>query len=249
MKAGIIAAGRGERFRRAGIATPKPLLNVGGKTLLERAIASVADAGAEAAALIVNAEFPEVASYVRGRAWPIPVVLTVKTTPSSMESFFTLEPNLADSPFLLTTVDTIAAPGTLAALARAGMAAGPIGTLAVTTFVDDEKPLWVRLGDDTEVPPARCTDARSEERDSIIALGRQAEGSGWVTSGAYFFFPGVYRHVAEARRRKLAALREFLALLLENGEALFGFRAGQSIDVDRPEDVAVAEQFLGGANG
>jgi NDP-sugar pyrophosphorylase family protein len=228
MKAGIIAAGLGERFRSAGFATPQPLVRVGGKTLLERAIDSAACAGAEAVALIVNAEFPEVTSYVRAERWPVPIELTVKTTPSSMESFFALEPSLRDSPFLLTTVDAITAKGTLAALARAGLAAGPTGTLAVTSFVDDEKPLWVRLGPEGE----------------IVALGVEAAGSGWVTSGAYFFFPVVYDHVGEARRRKVTALREFLGLLLEQGAPLSGFRAGDSVDVDRPEDLAVAERFL-----
>ena len=228
MKAGIIAAGLGERFRGAGIATPKPLVRVGGKTLLGRAIESASCAGAEAVALIVNAEFPEVARYVRTERWPVPVELTVKTTPSSMESFFALEPCLRGSPFLLTTVDAVTSKGTLAALAHAGLAAGPTGTLAVTSFVDDEKPLWVRLGADAD----------------IVALGAEAAGSGWVTSGAYFFFPAVYDHVDEARRRNLTALREFLGLLVEQGSPLHGFRVGDSVDVDRPEDVAVAERFL-----
>ena len=228
MKAGIIAAGLGERFRNAGFTTPKPLLVVAGKTLVERAIDAAAAAGAEEVALIVNAEYPEVKQYVRDHRWPVPVRLTVKTTPSSMESFFMLEPYLRDSPFLLSTVDAITAKGSLEGLASAGLAAGPCGTLAVTSFVDDEKPLWVLLG------------AKAE----IIALGPSAAESGWVTSGTYFFFPEVYAHVAEARRRKLGALRQFLALLLEKGEHLQGFRAGEAIDVDRPEDVAVAERFL-----
>ena len=228
MKAGIIAAGLGERFRRCGITTPKPLVAVAGKTLLARAIEAAAEAGAAEVALIINAEWPEVARYVGESAWPVPVTLTVKTTPSSMESFFTLEPHLHDSPFLLTTVDAVTAKGTLGALARAGLASGALGTLAVTTFVDDEKPLWVRLGADAE----------------IVALGPSASGSGWVTSGAYFFRPAVYRHVSEARRRKLGAFREFLALLLEVGERLRGFPAGDSVDVDRPEDIPVAERFL-----
>jgi len=228
VKAGIIAAGLGERLAAAGITTPKPLLVVGGKTLLERTIESAAAAGAQEIALIVNAESPDVARSVRERRWPVPVRLTVKTTPSSMESFFTLAPSLGDSPFLLMTVDAITARGTLDALARAGLAAGPCGTLAVTTFVDDEKPLWVRPGG----------------AGAIEEIGPGAAGSGWVTSGAYFFFPSVYAHVEEARRRKLGALRQFLALLLEKGERLGGFPSGDSIDVDRPEDIAVAEEFL-----
>lgn len=228
MKAGIIAAGLGERFKAAGVSTPKPLLVVGGRTLLDRAITSAADAGAKRVALIVNAEAPEVERYVREHSWPVPVDLTVKSTPSSMESFFVLEPRLNDSPFLLTTVDTILAKGALAGLARAGLAAGPTGTLAVTSFVDDEKPLWVRL----------------EGAGTIVALGRGASGSGWVTSGAYFFFPAVYERMGEARRRTLGALREYLALLLEEGHRLYGFAAGDAIDVDRPRDVPVAEAFL-----
>ena len=228
MKAGIIAAGLGERFRRAGVTTPKPLLVVGGKTLLERAIGSAAAAGADEVALIVNAESREAERYVRERSWPVPVRVTVKTTPSSMESFFTIEPELRDSPFLLLTVDAITAEGTLATLARAGLAAGPSGTLAVTDFVDDEKPLWVRVGAGGE----------------IVALGTSAAGSGWVTSGTYFFFPEVYAHVAEARRRGLGALREFLALLLEKSCRLSAISVGKSVDVDRPEDVEVAERFL-----
>lgn len=228
MKAGIIAAGLGERFRDAGIVTPKPLLAVAGKTLLERAVEAVVEGGAEEIALIVNAESPEVASYVGQRRWPVPVTLTVKTTPSSMESFFELEPSLRESPFLLTTVDAITARGALSALAGSGMMVGPCGTLAVTSYVDDEKPLWARLG----------------VNDEILALGAAAADSGWVTSGAYFFHPSVYRHVAEARRRKLGRLRDFLALLLERGEPLWAHRGGDSIDVDRPQDIAAAERFL-----
>ncbi len=228
MKAGIIAAGLGERFLAAGIKTPKPLLVVGGKTLLERTVEAVAAAGATEVALIVNAEYPQLERAVRSRSWPLPLHLTVKTTPSSMESFFTLAPHLSDSPFLLTTVDAVMAPGVLSGLARHGLAAGRSGTLAVTNYVDDEKPLWVRL------------DGYGE----IVELGSSAMGSGWVTSGAYFFYPEVYDHIAEARARGLTALRAFLALLLERGGRLYGYAAGDSIDVDRPEDVAAAERFL-----
>lgn len=228
MKAGVIAAGLGERFRRAGIETPKPLIEVGGRTLLARAIEAAAEAGADEIALIVNAESPEVARVVRDTRWPRPVALTVKTTPSSMESFFALEPSLRNASFLLLTVDAIVPTGVLASLAQAGLRNGGAGTLAVTTFVDDEKPLRVEL----------------DEGRRITALGAAAGSSPWITSGIYFFDPVVYSLVGKARARGLGALREFLALVLAEGQRLFGHPVEKSIDVDRPEDVAAAERFL-----
>jgi NDP-sugar pyrophosphorylase family protein len=228
MKAGIIAAGLGERLRAAGILTPKPLIAVGGKTLLERAIHSACEAGAEEIAVIVNAEHREVERYVRERRWPVAVQLTVGTTPSSMESFFALQGTLGDSPFLLLTVDAVYRHGTLARLAEAAVAAGPAGTLAVTRFVDDEKPLRAAV----------------DERGKIAALGDRAATSPWVTSGVYFFFPVVYSLVTEARDRKLGALRQFLALLLEKGHELHALAVEKSIDVDRPQDIAAAEEFV-----
>jgi regulator of ribonuclease activity A len=55
MKAGIIAAGHGERLHAAGITTPKPLLAIGGRPLIARAIETARLAGATEIACIVNA--------------------------------------------------------------------------------------------------------------------------------------------------------------------------------------------------
>lgn len=226
--AGILAAGFGERLRAGGVGAPKPLVAVGGRTLLARTVAGAVEAGARRVALIVNAEFPELERTVRETRWPVPIDLTVRTTPSSMESFFALAPNLREGPFLLLTVDSIFAPGALCDFADAAEASGPLGTLGLTRHIDDEKPLYANLAPDRR----------------ITALGADAERSPWITSGVYVFHPEVFVHAAEARARRLGAFREFLALVLEKGGTLFGHEVGTSIDVDRPEDVAAAERFL-----
>ncbi|MGH7802797.1 MAG: NTP transferase domain-containing protein [Candidatus Binatia bacterium] len=229
-RAGIIAAGLGERFQRAGVETPKPLLRVGGKTLLERAIENAAEVGASSIALIVNAERAELARYARSRAWPVPVALVVRTTPNSMESFFALEPALAGAAILLLTVDAIFAPAALRGLVSAGE--GGANVLGVTRFVHDEKPLRVAL----------------DEIGVVTAIGPAAAASPWITSGVYFFAPGIHRFVPEARERGCARLRELLALLVERGVRMRGFDTGESIDVDDPEDLALAERFVAGSD-
>ena len=54
MKAGILAAGRGRRLAQGGVAVPKPLVRVGGQTLVGRALDGAAAAGAERAAIITK---------------------------------------------------------------------------------------------------------------------------------------------------------------------------------------------------
>src|SRR5258706_193206 len=55
LRAGVIAAGRGDRLRQAD-QTLKPLVRVGGRTLIERVLASIAEAGASEVVVIINEE-------------------------------------------------------------------------------------------------------------------------------------------------------------------------------------------------
>src|SRR6266404_7993140 len=229
MRAGIIAAGHGERLRRAGITTPKPLVAIGGEPLIGRAIATARSAGATSVACIVNAETDQVRRFLEETDFGVPVHVVQRTTASSAESFFALRPLLDGAPFLLSTVDAVIAPAAVAALVRAAAAhAGAAGVLGVTAVVDDEKPLWAELD----------ADAR------IVTLG-DALHARHVTAGVYFLKPVVYSLADASGARNWSAFRRVLGALLEHGHALYGYDVGPSIDVDRPEDVAAAERLLG----
>jgi NDP-sugar pyrophosphorylase family protein len=239
MKVGIIAAGLGERLRQGGFVQPKPLVPVAGKPLIDYVLGAVADAGLREIACIVNEESRGIEAHCR-RQWPeLQFEFVRRTTPSSMESLFTLSPWLQAERFLLLTVDAIFAPGTLRTfLAATNCRRSADGVLAVSGFVHDEKPLWVQLA-----PGGRITALGP----SAQPVGRER---GLVTAGFYVFNPTIFDEIAAARQARFTALREFLGHLLARGYRLYGKRVSKTVDVDRPEDIGVAEAFVrGGLEG
>lgn len=229
MKMGIIAAGVGERLARGGISIPKPLVPVGGKPLVARIIHASAQIGVASVACIVNDLNPATAWYLQSTSWPVPVHVLVETTPSSMESLFSLRPLLEDGPFLLSTVDVVFGPDTLASFQRSVLQlTDAVGVLALTRFIDDEKPLYTAL----------------DACGRITAMGEAASGSEFITAGFYAFRPEIFSLMDEARNRKLTAFRQFLGLLVENGYPVYGIPVSKTVDVDYPEDIEKAEAFL-----
>jgi len=228
MKAAIIAAGLGERLQKAGVVEPKPLVKIAGRPLIDHVLSAVTSAGIERVACIVNEIYEGIEAHCRETWTNLSFDFVRRTTPSSMESLFALAPYL-DERFLLLTVDSIVSPAALGDFLRAAEKLPQAdGVLAVNGFVDDEKPLWARLSDDGR----------------LAALGAAAEGSGLVTAGFYIFEPTIFAAIEESRRRQFNALRQFLGYLIERGNSLYGAVVPKTVDVDRPEDIAVAEAFV-----
>jgi NDP-sugar pyrophosphorylase family protein len=226
---GILAAGTGERLAHGGIGIPKPLVPVGGRPLIARAIDAGVAAGAGSIACIVNDVHPEVARFVRSQPWPVPVEVVVRTTANSMESLLTLAPHLDGVPVLLTTVDAVCPPRTIAAfVARARALAESDGALALTRHVDDEKPLWASV----------------DRSHRIRALGDAAAGEGFITAGFYYLSPPVLTETRAAGMGRFSALRAFLGHVVNRGFRLHGLDVGRTVDVDHPADIAAAEALL-----
>jgi len=168
-----------------------------------------------------------------------PVTWIVETTPSSMHSFLRVLETLGvdgdEGPFLMSTVDTIAPPGTFASFVAAAAHARPADMiLALTSRVDDDNPLTMRIGP-----------VQSDCSADVVAVG---EGS-YATAGYYFVRASLLREAEAARRANLPALRAFLRHAAHRGCTLRGICMPDSIDVDRPGDVAAAAQLLRGSLG
>ena len=233
LRAGVLAAGRGERLR-SPTNHLKPLVKVDGRTLIERVLTSMADAGATEVVVIINEDSVAVRDHVTASKWPFALRWIVETTPSSMHSFLRLVETLAadgdDGPFLLSTVDTVAGPQTYTQfMAEARRHKDAAVILALTSPGSDEKPLLVR-----------CAPGNSR----VLALGAAAAPSAQATAGVYAIRGSILQEAEAARRDGIDALRTFLGRLLDRGYHLAGIPIAHSVDVDRPDDIRTAEEFL-----
>ncbi len=234
MNFGIIAAGEGSRLATEGVPLPKPLVPLDGRPMIGRLLDIFISLGAGRIAVVVNPAMPEVAEYLemRAREAVTPLEVEVRSTPSSMHTYDILSSMLAPhGRFITTTVDTVFLPEDFARYVRAFEEAPEevAGMMAVTGFIDDEKPLYV-----SATPDMRITgfhDSRPEDCRFISAgiYGLDARA-----------LP-VMRHCLE---RGEARMRNFQRALVGEGLDLRAFDMGKVIDVDHAADIVTARQFL-----
>ena len=229
MKAGILAAGDGSRLASAGVVTPKPLVKIGGQSLIERTLRALVEGGVDEIAFVVNDRMDSVVSAVHSLHLPVPVHPVIRTTPSSMHSLHALAPWLKDDRFVLCTVDSVMRMDEFCDFMRSYAVRTDIEVLlSYTDFVDDENPLRIGLDDE----------------DRVVALGPHAEDSPFVTLGLYGMSPSIFPVLKRAVDEGEQRLRNFLARLLKAGFGVYGHRISKGVDVDRPRDVQIAEAFL-----
>lgn len=228
MKYGIIAAGEGSRLAREGVAVPKPLVVLDGRPMIRRLIDIMASCNAESISIIVNSEMTQVAQYITEVAMKevdVPINLTIKSTPDSMHSFYEVSRSLGDGKFVLTTVDTIFDPAEFARYVEAfENDRHADGYMAVTTHIDDEKPLYI---------------ATDPAEDRITAFcDKPFEGVKFISGGIYgLSAPRATDVLADCIERGVARMRNYQRALVEAGLNLRPYPFGTIIDVDHAGDV------------
>jgi NDP-sugar pyrophosphorylase family protein len=230
MRAGILAAGAGSRLRDQD-AVPKPLRRVAGTPLIERVVDDLERAGATDVHIIINAESTAIREYLDRTARSSRLHWIVETTPSSMHSFFRVLESLTafanDAPYVISTVDVVAPPGTFRRFRERAAVHNADVTLAVTSRIDEDRPLRIDI---------------DEESGDVRSIGG-AHG-GWATAGYYLVQPTVLREGIAATAAGLSALRAFFGHLQATGYRLAAVPMGDSVDVDSPSDIVAAEALL-----
>lgn len=231
MKFAILAAGEGSRLAQEGVELPKPLVRLNGEAMIDRLVRIFTDNGAEEIVVITNNLTSLTQQHIRdlqteGR----PIQLVVKTTPSSMHSFYELYPYLGEGKFCLTTVDTIFREDEFRRYIDAFRVSENDGLMAVTDFIDDEKPLYVATDSGLNITGFYDT--------------RQTE-TRYISGGIYCLDSKVFATLRRCIEEGQSRMRNFQRQLVADGFSLRACVFSKILDVDHAADIQKAEEFLG----
>ena len=228
MRFAILAAGEGSRLAQEGIALPKPLVKVNGEAMIDRLIRIFNECGAESIHIITNNLTPLTQQHLRHLQETDPKIrLIVKTTPSSMHSFYELRQVMGDGKFCLTTVDTIFREEEFRQYIDAWEHSTEDGLMAVTDYIDDEKPLYIATDEELNITGFLDHDPQRYISGGIYALNEKS-------------FAVIDKCIEEGQSR----MRNFQRQLVKEGLHLKAYPFSKILDVDHASDVEKAEAFL-----
>lgn len=228
----IIAAGEGSRLAQEGVAKPKPLVELSGEPMILRLMNIFRRCNAESISVIINDFMPEVREFLDTLSLDVPLNVVIKSTPSSMHSFWELSKVMKSGKFCLTTVDTIFREEDFARYIAAFEAdTRHDGMWAVTPFIEDEKPLYVDV----------------DRRMKIKAFcDKPFDGAKYVSGGIYAMSDKAFPVLNQCIENGISRMRNFQRALIEAGMKLKAFSIDKIIDVDHASDIAVAQDFING---
>jgi len=225
----IIAAGEGSRLTAEGSAVPKPMVPLNGTPMIVRLIDIFMNVGADRIAVIVNPDSGATIDQLRHMSESgCPLDIVVKRTVSPMHSLSELAPYLGDGFFCATTVDTVFSQQALAGLVDQLGRDGYDGIMGVTSLIDDEKPLYVGVGDNFDV---------------TAFLDEKGDCS-YVSAGVYALSVKALATLERCIEGDQLRMRVFQRRLLEDGLRLRAYDMGPVIDVDHVSDIARAEEII-----
>lgn len=235
MHFGIIAAGEGSRLASEGVAKSKPLLEICGQPMIRRLIGIFEKEGAQSINVVINDFMPDVKVYLEKLRGELQVRLNIKikSTPSSMHTFYELSKLFPDrGRFIATTVDTIFREEDFHKYVEAfrNISDEFDGMMAVTDFIEDEKPLYVE------------TDA---QMDITGFRDKPYDGFHYVSGGIYGLDGKAVDVLDRCMDEGLSRMRNFQRSLISDGLRLKAFPMGKIIDVDHVGDIRRAEEFVG----
>lgn len=236
MKFAIIAAGDGSRLAQEGVTEPKPLVKVRGERLIDRLIRIFMGNNATEIVVICNEQMSDVASHLKMiqdeglNGLHVPLRFVIKSTPSSMHSFYELRHFLRDEPFILTTVDTIFDESEFHDYVLSfqdKIAHGTDALMGVTDYIDDEKPLYVGV-------------------DKVMRINGYYDipqvNSRFISAGIYGLTASSLDILEACIEKGESRMRNFQRALVAADLRIEAFPLTKVFDIDHIEDIRKADE-------
>ena len=236
MKFAIIAAGDGSRLAQEGITEPKPLVKVRGERLIDRLIRIFMGNNATEIVVICNEQMSDVASHLEMiqdeglNGLHVPLRFVIKSTPSSMHSFYELRHFLRDEPFILTTVDTIFDESEFHDYVLSfqdKIAQGTDALMGVTDYIDDEKPLYVGV-------------------DNVMCINGYYDtpqaNSRFISAGIYGLTASSLDILEACIEKGESRMRNFQRALVADGLRIEAYPLTKVFDIDHIDDIRKADE-------
>ena len=186
--------------------------------------------------VICNEQMSDVASHLKMiqdkglNGLPVPLRFVVKSTPSSMHSFYELRNFLRDDPFILTTVDTIFDESEFHDYVLSfqdKIAQGTDALMGVTDYIDDEKPLYVGV-------------------DNVMRINGyydtpQAD-SHFISAGIYGLTAPSLNILEACIEKGESRMRNFQRALVAAGLQIEAYPLTKVFDIDHIDDIRKADE-------
>ncbi len=228
MNYAIIAAGEGSRLSNDGIKVPKPLIEINGMPMIKRLLDVFESSGANKISIIINESNTDIKEYLESLNYNFRLEIKVKSTPSSMHSLFEMKDLIGNEAFCLCTVDTVFKANEFSSFIKfAEKQTDKDAVMAVTSFIDDEKPLFIKT-----------------YKDKIIAFTDEKTDSQYVSGGIYYFKPTIWKVLNQSVASGNQRMRNFQRDLLKAELKIGFYEFSKIIDVDHAGDIKTAELFI-----
>ena len=228
MNFAIIAAGTGSRLAEEGISVSKPMVELGGKPLIGRLIDIFSKFNPLSINIIINSEQADTREYLENLKPAVTVNTVIKSTPGSMHSFYELLPLLKGYPCCLTTVDTVFNESVFGDYIREFKKSSVDALMAVTEYIDDEKPLFVKCDENMAI--TGFNDLKTDEK--------------YVSGGIYCFGEKAYDVSEKCFLSGVIRMRDFQRKLISEGLSVKAYPMGKIIDIDHISDIKKAEDLI-----
>lgn len=246
MKAVILAAGKGTRMGELTDATPKPMLLVQGRPILEHIVAGLRDAGVSEFCIITGWQADVVETYFRdGTDWGVSILYTRQIVQDGTGK----APELArrfvgGDDFLLTYGDILVKPEAYRQM-QERWAEGDFAGLVTVTGSEDITKGGLFFFDEAFNLKHLAEKPSTEQLNKLRMEGWLIEEeTAWYNAGIYCFRETIFDYTENLEKtpRGEYELTDALSMMLEAGQTVAGLEiAGRWVDVRDPEVLRALE--------